>query len=159
MIKCYCDASYDPNHNLAIVGYRIGESPINIIIIENTNNTSAEVQGILNLVNTIVNNLDINITKYVIFTDCQSALNRINSKNKIIENDYKTKKGNCIANSEYYKQLFAILDNIFLNHKIIIEFKHINGHLPKNEMNDDNKKFHMLDKFVRKRLRYIIKNK
>lgn len=198
MIKCYCDSSYSPQHKLAVVGYQIGDEPINTFIIENTNNTSAEVQGLLhlvislvsnntrieikkriNLMNSIIdNNVDNNNStynllnlineiqrllinnvydhknlQYFIYTDCESALYRINSKDEIINNGYKTKKGKDISNAEYYKKLFNILNNV--NN---IQFKHIKGHLPKDQMDDDNKKFSILDQFVRNQLRSIIKD-
>ncbi|AYV84931.1 MAG: hypothetical protein Satyrvirus1_17 [Satyrvirus sp.] len=144
-IKCYCDASYDPKSHVAIIGYIVGNNSICTEKIVNTNNTRAEIIGLINLIGTLEDN------DYVIYTDCQNIIKRLKSKDKLVENGFKNKKGIPLSNADLYKKLF---DTIKPN----IKLEHIKGHLPTKFMTDDNKMFSMLDKFVRKKLRNIVTN-
>jgi ribonuclease HI len=144
IIKCYCDASYDPISKTAVTGWKIGSDPICIKKIKNTNNTRAEIIGIISL----IENLD-PFKNYIIYTDCQGILERLASKENLIRKNFKNNKGIELANCDIYQQLFdAVTDNIII--------KHINGHMPTKIMNDDNIIFSMVDKYVRKALRKIV---
>ena len=153
MIKCFCDASYSPQTKIAIVGWQIGNSDITTIKIENTNNTRAEIIGIIKLMTEIhdIHNTD-NANKpkkeYTIYTDCQSILNRIESKDKLIKKNFMNRKNVRLANADLYEQLFDLLQN-----NIILE--HIVGHMPNKKMNEQNKQFSILDRLVRSELRKI----
>jgi len=138
---CYVDASYDPIMKFAIIGYQIGHNPIKFNKINNTNNTRAEIIGLI----TLIENLEPNMP-HTIYTDCQSILNRIRDKEKLIKNNFLTKRGIELNNADLYRYLFGLLnDNLAL--------VHIRGHIPKNEMDIHNKSFSRLDISVRHKLR------
>lgn len=146
MTKCYTDASFDPKTKTAIIGWKFngGESHINML--KNTTNTRAEIIGLIKLLTAI--DAD---KKYIIYTDCLSILNRIESKNKLIEKNFMTKNGKELGNADLYKKLFVLLTSN-------ITLIHINGHKSSHLKNDDDKEFSDLDKYVRKKLREYVKN-
>ncbi len=122
-INCYCDASYDPKTKNAVCGYIINSKQINLHRIKNTNNTRAEIIGLIKLLEKINNTINFD-DKINIYTDCQSVLKRIKSKEKLIKNNYCNKKGIKLNNADLLEKLFLLLQpNIILNH--------IDGHIPK----------------------------
>lgn len=143
IIKCYCDASYNPQTKIAVIGWKIGQNKIRDMLLTDTNNTRAEIIGLIHLINELDPNL-----KYIIHTDCQSILNRLMSKEKLIGKDFKNAKGEKLGNADLYQKLFEIVtENITL--------VHIDGHISREKMNEDNVIFSQLDKYVRRKLRII----
>ncbi|XWV24518.1 mg735 protein [Tupanvirus deep ocean] len=147
MIDCYCDASYSPDNDIAILGWVIGNEEINIKIVGNTTNTRAELLAIVCLLNKLAPNI-----KYTIYTDCQGIIERLKSKDKLISKKFLNRKGVELSNADLYKQLFALVNNN-------ITIKHIEGHIASKLMSDNNKKFSMLDKHVRNILRETVRTK
>ena len=149
-MKCFCDGSYNPQHKIAVIAWKCGDGDIKHEIIHNTNNTRAELEALIKVLNDVQKQkIDGTI---VINTDCQSAINRINSRTKLEEAGFMTKKGTMVRNTDIYIKLFELTDSIPND----IEFKHIDGHIRKRLMTDDNRIFSTIDKFARKRLREII---
>ena len=145
MDKCYCDASFNPVSRIAVIGWRINNNKIQTMIIKNTNNTRAEIIGLIRLISELEKD-----KQYMIYTDCMGIINRIASKDVLIHKQYKTANGRILANADLYDQLFGMLtDNI--------QIQHIKGHLPKDLMNEDNMRFSELDKYVRHKLRSLNK--
>lgn len=145
MIKCYCDASFSPETKNAICGWKIGEdNAMQTMLLINTNNTRAEIIGLIHLIH-LVNKLPNNST-YIIYTDCLSVIDRIKKRGKLQNKNFCNRKGQSLANADIYQELFSILKE---NIKII----HIDGHLPKNKRNNDNKIFSEIDIAVRRKLR------
>jgi ribonuclease HI len=140
-IECYCDASFDPATGTAIVGWKIGFDQIQIMKIENTTNTRAEIRGFLSLIDVLIPG-----KKYVIYTDCKTIIDRLQKKNELIERNFTTKKGKRLSQADLYQQLFMI---DFTD----IEVKHIAGHVKKSEMNAHNIAFSELDQVLRRELR------
>lgn len=140
-IKCYCDASFDPVSKIAVIGWKIGDGDIQTFLCKNTNNSRAEIIGLINLIS-LLNPTN----EYIIFTDCESIIRRLSNKEILINKDFKNKAGMPLSNVDLYKKLFEIIPN-----NIII--KHINGHMPIKLMADENIIFSTVDKFVRKLLR------
>ena len=145
MIKCYTDASFDPKSNTAIIGWKINKQNLRINVLKNTTNIRAEIVSLINL----LENLELD-KNYIIYTDCQSVLNRIESKELLIKKNFMTNKGKELGNADLYRKLFDLLTP---NIKLI----HIDGHLPVNLKDDDDKEFSDLDKRVRQELRKIVK--
>lgn len=141
MVNCYCDASYDPETKTAICGWKIGDDDIKFLCVKNTNNTRAEIIGLIRLITNLDDQLE-----YIIYTDCESILNRIASKEKLIKCSFKNKRGIPLSNGDLYRQLFDLLNP---NIKLV----HIEGHLPVGQMNNHNFIFSKLDKKVRAKLR------
>lgn len=154
-MKYYCDASFNPQHKIAVIAWKSNDNDDNNIhykILYDTTNTGAEIEALVEILNEIYNsNLRENV---IIFTDCQSAINRINARIKLIESNFISKKGTRNRNADRYIKIFKLIDSIDAD----IEFKHIKGHVPAGQMNDDNKIFSSIDKFARKQLRVIITN-
>ncbi|ANB50830.1 hypothetical protein [Powai lake megavirus] len=144
MILCFCDASFDPKSNIAVIAWKIGNNDIQYEIIHDTNNTRAEIIVLLKILSEINQN-----QQYIIYTDCASLLSRINSRDKIIQSNYKTRCGKNIKNADLYSQIFNKLQGG-------IQIKHIDGHLPTRDMNSNNITFSQVDKLARKKLRQYI---
>ncbi|XWV25750.1 ribonuclease HI [Tupanvirus soda lake] len=145
MIDCYCDASYNPDYDIAVLGWMIGDDEITIKLIEKTTNTRAELIAIVCL----LTRLDPD-TKYTIFTDCLTTIKRLESKNELINKNFKNRKGVELSNADMYKKIFELVnDNITI--------KHIEGHIASKLMSENNKKFSILDKHVRNILRHKVK--
>lgn len=148
-IKCFCDASFDPRRKIAVIGWKIGtNSNTQYDIIEDTTNTAAEICVLIRLIEELINDHD-HIHKYTIFTDCQSIINRINSAQKLIDCQFKNRRGKLLTNAHLYCKLFDLLNPR-------IKIKHTAGHMPKLHMNNDQLIFSELDIAVRKRLRTLI---
>jgi len=152
MTECFCDASFNPKTKIAIIGYQIGDNPIDTTLLHDTNNTRAEITGLIMLLTKIVNNTidndNQNNKEYIIYTDCQSILNRIESKDKLIKKNFMNRKNEKLNNADLYKELFDLLEG-----RDNISLKHNPGHMPKKNMTSTNKKFSILDKLVRQQLR------
>ena len=118
MIKCYCDASYDPSSKIAICGWQISNGPIQTFTLTNTKNTRAEIIGLIHLIN-IVNNQPGN---FIIYTDCESIIRIINNREKLVNKNFCNKKGVELEHADIYRDLFMIISD-----KIQIE--HISGHV------------------------------
>ena len=146
LIKCYTDASYSNTKNVAVIGSKIGSEPIDILILNNTNNTRAEIIGVINLMEKLKIKFN---TKYVIYTDCQGVLNIIAKKSKLINANFTNKKNETLRNTDLYKKLYELL-------RPDIEICHIKGHIPKQNMTPDNVIFSELDKYIRKKLRKLV---
>ena len=147
--KCYCDASYDPQSKTAVVGYTIGTvfDPI-IFYMKNTKNTRAEIHGLIKLINVLDPN-----RAYIIYTDCDSILKRIKKRDDLMRNQFKNRKGKLLKSADLYRQLFDLVSN-----NLDLDIRHIRGHMPTHQKNDDDMMFGKLDKFVRAKLRSVINN-
>lgn len=147
-IKCYTDASFDPVTRIAVCGWKINNSKTHTFILRQTNNTRAEIISLIDL----IENLNAN-SHYVIFTDCEGIIKRVQSKNKLVEKIFCNRKGKELNNADLYKKLFEILTSN-------ITLEHIEGHIPTGNMNEDNRNFSELDKYLRSELRslFIKKN-
>lgn len=143
-IKCYTDASYDPTSHVAVIGWRIQNGLIHTTVLHNTNNTRAEIIGLIDLLDALTDKT----LSYVVYTDCQSILNRLAVKDKLIEMNFCNNKGEPLHNSDLYKKLFNLLSE-----NPNIKLTHIKGHLPTKDMTADNSLFSELDKCVRRKLR------
>ncbi len=141
VIKCYCDASFSPKHKYAVLGWQIGNEHMNILRINNTNNTRAEFEVMIKLLECLSTD-----HKYIIYTDCQGITRCLNKKQKLIDSNFKNRKGQELANADIYKKLYEL----FLPNMTIV---HIDGHIPTKLMSEDNKKFSHIDRTVRSILR------
>ncbi|QIN54536.1 ribonuclease H [Cedratvirus kamchatka] len=147
MLRCYTDASYDPRSRLSVIGWKIGQGEIQHELIYNTSINRAELQGMINL----IMHLQEEHSNFIIFTDCENIVNKNRQREEIISRNFLTKNGKEIANSDLLREFFAICtENITI--------KHIQGHMAKHLMNDDNREFALVDKHVRRVLRQHLKS-
>lgn len=111
-----------------------------------TNPQHQRQQGIINLIKHLDEHSNVTI-----FTDCENIVNKHQQREEIISRNFLTKNGKEIANSDLLREFFSICtDNITI--------KHIQGHMAKHLMNDDNKEFALVDKHVRRVLRQHLKS-
>nr|WIL03439.1 ribonuclease H [Cedratvirus plubellavi] len=146
MLKCYTDASYDSRSRLAVTGWKVEQGEIHHELIYDTNINRAELQGMINLIQHLGE-----YSNFTIFTDCENIVNKHKQREEIISRNFLTKNGKEIANSDLLREFFSICkDNITI--------KHIQGHMAKHLMNDDNKEFALVDKHVRRVLKQHLKS-
>ena len=53
-MKYYCDASFSPQHKIAVIAWKSDENAIKHKIIHNTNNISAELDGLITILTEIL---------------------------------------------------------------------------------------------------------
>ena len=117
-------------------------------IAENTTHNRMELQAIINAVEYLIRKA-ISFDKIEVFTDSQYAVNLTNRKLRILENNYLTKKGSVIQNTDLLKVLFNLFDTMPL--KLI----KVASHQPANYNNNQNRK---VDLMVRALMRETILN-
>lgn len=109
----------------------------------NTSSTKLEVQTLLWALKE-VQTLN---TKVIVYTDCQNILGLKDRRKRFEENDYMTGKNKKISNHELYKEFYSITD------KLDCEFVKVKGHKVKNEKDEIDKLFTLVDKASRNALR------
>ncbi|OGU61247.1 MAG: hypothetical protein A2X64_06715 [Ignavibacteria bacterium GWF2_33_9] len=166
-VTIFTDASVHPQSKIGVGGYILLENELSYLIniptqtddlknnvqllfFENTSSTKAEIQTILSILEQISNsdfaNLKINVC-----TDSQGITSLINRKSKLLENDYKSKTGKLFKNEELYRLFYEYEKKLNLN------FVKIKGHSPSSQKDNLQVIFAVVDKFVRRKLKEIIK--
>ena len=159
VIKCYTDSSYNPITRKAVIGSKIGDQPIELLVHNDTNNTRAEIIGVITLIQKLSVDAD---KKYIVFTDslskedagerfseptdCLTVLNVIAKKERLIKSNFMSNKNVQLRNADIYKILFALL-------RPDVTIQHIKGHIKNSLMTPDNVIFSKLDRTVRNELR------
>ena len=83
----------------------------------------------------------------IVFTDCQNILDLQARRERLEANDYLTAKNKKIANHELYKEFYKITDTLKC------QFIKVKGHKPKNNKDDIDKFFTLVDRASRNALR------
>lgn len=87
IIEYFTDASYSPQHKIAVIGFKIRTNKtIHVEKLENINNTQAEILGIHRCIDHFNNNYNTETIQCYVYTDCQRGLN-IPISGKIIKLD------------------------------------------------------------------------
>jgi len=155
----FTDGSVNPKQNIGFGAYlHVEENAVyreslkdNLKVKKfyNTSSTKLEIDTIL----WALNEIDTNDKELIIFTDCQNILSLSARREKFEKNDYLTKKDKKITNHELYKRFFKITDTIKC------QFIKVKGHKPKNDKDDIDKFFTLVDKASRNALREEIQLK
>lgn len=154
--KFYSDASFSPQYNIGVIGWKIDNHQINTKIIENADdNVTCELYGLIKILEYIIES-SARKTDCHIYIDCQSIIDKISKRNTIIDNNFMTKKGKYISNHKLYGYVFDIYNKI-LENGINLYLHHIVGHKPTHEKDDTDVSFSQVDKLVRRELRQILK--
>ncbi len=82
-----------------------------------------------------------------IYTDSQGILSLLRRRKRLEENDYRSSKGNPIANRDLYREFYNVID------RIDCVFTKIDGHLKSDRKNEIDRAFSLVDKAARKALR------
>ncbi|MCB0307782.1 MAG: hypothetical protein KDD48_00300 [Bdellovibrionales bacterium] len=161
-LKVYCDASYSHKDRLGVAGFlmyfnedhhaacNFDAAFIRTKSFEAQNNICAEIMGILWTLDQILKyHLDsTNLTSILIFTDCQTVVNLPERRNKLEENDFKSRRTQeSLKNAELYRQFFKQID------KLPIRFQWLKGHTPKQNRSIYEQNISFIDRRVRKKLR------
>jgi len=149
----FTDGSVDPKQNIGFGAYlhikqndlyaEFLKSRVKVKRFDATSSTKLELETLLWALNE-VNLVDVEL---LIFTDCQNILGLHSRREKLEKNNYLTKKNKKIANHELYKKFYKIIDTLNC------QFIKVKGHKPKNEKNNIDKFFTLVDKASRNALR------
>jgi len=149
----FTDGSVDPKQNIGFGAYlhvkqnevydEFLKSRVKVKRFDATSSTKLELETLLWALNE-VNLVDVEL---LIFTDCQNILGLHSRREKFEKNNYLTKKNKKIANHELYKKFYKITDTLNC------QFIKVKGHKPKNEKDNIDKFFTLVDKASRNALR------
>lgn len=117
-------------------------------IAKNTTHNRMELQAIINAVQFLILN-KISFYKIEVYTDSQYAVNLTTRKQRILENNYLTKKGTQLQNTDLLKELYTLFETMPL--KLI----KVAAHQPANINGNHN---HRVDLMVRALMRETILN-
>jgi ribonuclease HI len=117
-------------------------------IAKNTTHNRMELQAIINALQFLILN-KISFNTIEVFTDSQYAVNLTTRKQRILENNYLTKKGTQLQNTDLLKELYTLLVTMPL--KLI----KVAAHQPANINGNQNRR---VDLMVRALMRETILN-
>ena len=119
-----------------------------------TSSTKLELQTFLWAFDEVSSKYDLSNIAFEVYTDCQNIVQLEKRREKLENNDYKSKTGKESKNKDLYKRFFKIIDSCE------ITFIKVKGH-KKNSLKDSvDKIFNLVDKQSRHELReYLQKNK
>ena len=117
-------------------------------ISKNTTHNRMELQAIINAVQFLILN-KISFNKIEVYTDSQYAVNLTTRKQRILENNYLTKKGTQLQNTDLLKELYTLFETMPL--KLI----KVAAHQPANINGNHNRR---VDLIVRALMRETILN-
>lgn len=109
----------------------------------NTSSTKLELESLL----WALKKIDLGDDELVVFTDCQNILGLQDRREKFEKNNYLTAKNKLIANHELYKEFYKITD------VLQCQFIKVKGHKPKNDKDNIDMFFSLVDKASRNALR------
>jgi len=149
----FTDGSVNPKQNIGFGAYlhvkqndTYDESlkkSVKVKRFDATSSTKLELETLL----WALDEINIADEELIVFTDCQNILGLNSRREKFEKNDYLTNKNKKIANHELYKKFYKITDTLHC------QFIKVKGHKPKNEKNNMDKLFTLVDKASRNALR------
>lgn len=149
----FTDGSVNPKQNIGFGAYlHVIESDVyneslrqtvKIKKFDDTSSTKLELETLL----WALDEIDISDSELIVFTDCQNILGLQSRREKFEKNDYLTKQNKKIRNHVLYKKFYKITD------KMKCQFIKVKGHKPKNEKNNIDKLFTLVDIASRDALR------
>ena len=154
----FTDGSVNPKQNIGFGAYlhvkqndvydESLKSKVKVKRFDDTSSTKLELETLLWALNEI-NSTDAGLT---VFTDCQNILGLHSRREKFEQNDYLTSKNKKIANYELYKKFYQVTDILHC------QFIKVKGHKPKNEKDNIDKFFTLVDIASRNALREYTKD-
>jgi ribonuclease HI len=118
---------------------------------ESKKSTWAEIKTAIDALYTIQND-SVRGQKVEIYTDCQSLCDLLGRrKERLLKNNFITRSGKVLKNSDLYKELFSITE------KFQITMHKMKGHdTPEHRLTIQEKIFALLDKLSRNKLRSVL---
>lgn len=148
----FCDGSVNPQKNIGFGSYFIyneslNEQDIKTKIFKDTSSTKLELEVLL----WALEDKTLKNTNITVYTDCQNILTLLDRREKLENNNYLTKTGKVVKNSELYKKFYKKIDNLK------ISFIKVKGHKKSSLKDECDNLFNIVDKSSRKALRDFIK--
>jgi ribonuclease HI len=149
-IELFTDGSYEPQINYGAWAALILKNQKEQVLSGESKDSSQhkmELQAVIKGLNYIIKNYGYNNTIYL-YTDSEYVENLMHRKEKLIRNDFLTKKGKFIRHSAEIKQFFALEEQVRLT------ITQVPGHQKKgvSRISDYNRR---VDKLARK----LVKNR
>ncbi|MDX1810104.1 MAG: RNase H family protein [Sulfurospirillaceae bacterium] len=149
----FTDGSVDPRKNIGFGAYLLVSEDddydislkqnIKIKKFEVTSSTKLEIETLL----WALKEIHPQVGALVVFTDCQNILGLHARREKLEAHDYMTSKNKKIANHELYREFYKITDTLKCR------FMKVKGHKPKDDKDDIDKFFTLVDRASRNALR------
>ncbi len=149
----FTDGSVNPQQNIGFGAYlHVKEDDVYDLALNKsikvkrfdaTSSTKLELETLL----WALENIKFDDEELIVFTDCQNILGLPLRREKFEKSNYLTKKNKKIANHELYKKFYKITD------RINCQFFKVKGHKPKNNKDNIDKFFTLVDKASRNALR------
>ncbi|WP_024955052.1 ribonuclease HI [Sulfurospirillum arcachonense] len=153
----FTDGSVNPQQNIGFGAYlHVRENDIyneslkhdiKLKKFENTSSTKLELETLL----WALNEISIEESELIVFTDCQNILGLPARREKFEKNSYLSAKNKKISNHELYKEFYKITD------LLQCQFIKIKGHKPKKDKDNRDKFFTLVDRASRNALREELK--
>ncbi|MCF8068501.1 MAG: ribonuclease H [Desulfobacterales bacterium] len=110
---------------------------------ENTSSTKLELQALL----WALSNINISGRKLFVYTDSQNILGLMKRRNRLEQNNYRSKKNRHINNYKLYQKFFRITD------QLACEFVKVRGHRVLSQKDNIDRLFTLVDRASRHALR------
>ena len=110
---------------------------------EHTSSTKLELQTLL----WALNDIQASNRKVILYTDSQNILGLQGRRERLEQNDYRSKKNKRLSNYELYQELYRTIDHLDC------ELVKVRGHQLSNQKGDISKLFTLVDRAARKALR------
>ncbi len=154
----FTDGSVNPQQNIGFGAYlHVDENEsfkeslnqkVKLKKFNGTSSTKLELETLL----WALNEINFENLSLIVFTDCQNILGLSSRREKFEKNNYMTGKNKKIANHELYKKFYKMTDTLNCH------FVKVKGHKPKNEKDNIDKFFTLVDKASRTGLREYLNN-
>lgn len=152
-MRLFTDGSVNPKSNIGYGAYlMVDENKLASDIelkdvrtkrFKNTTSTKLELETLL----WAFDEIDLKNCKIIIYTDCQNIIGLQKRREKLERANYVSKTNKLIKNHELYKEFYK---NVDLTQ---VEFVKVEGHKKKNDKNDIDDIFTLVDKASRSALR------
>lgn len=112
---------------------------------DNTSSTKLELQTLL----WALSEIEANYQKVIIYTDSQNITQLLERRQRLEQNEFRSKKGVLLNNHELYKEFYRLVDSLDC------EIIKVQGHQPTKNKNEIERVFALVDKASRKALRKL----
>ena len=116
---------------------------VKVMRFEHTSSTKLELQTLL----WALSDIQTSGRKVIVYTDSQNIMGLQGRRDRLEQNDYRSKKNKRLNNYELYQEFYRITDQLGC------EFVKVRGHLVSNQKDDIDKLFTLVDRASRKALR------
>jgi len=152
-LKLFTDGSVDTQSNIGYGAYLVVSqhglpldtlrSHVKVRRFENTSSAKLELQTLLWALSKIQ---DLG-SRVIVYTDSQNIIGLPGRRDRLEQNDYRSKKNRRLSHCELYQEFYRRVD------QLDCEFVKVHGHRVSNQKDDIDKLFSLVDKVSRHALR------